>query len=204
MATPNTTDCPPYEAVILAGGQGSRMGHADKGLQLWQGTPLFRHAWRRLQQQSCPPRRVWLSANRNEAIYAASGLAILRDQRDDFAGPLAGIEAALAAIDTDWLLCVPCDMPRLPAQLASRLFAAASDTIHAAYAVAAGQHQPVCCLIHRSQRASLRQALDQQQGKVMRWLDAAGAVPVAFPDAAPFINFNTLADLQDGPSSRHE
>lgn len=38
-------------ALILAGGRGSRMGGADKGLQTFNGTPLALHTLMRLQMQ---------------------------------------------------------------------------------------------------------------------------------------------------------
>lgn len=52
--------------LVLAGGRGTRMGGADKGLQLHRGQPLALHALRRLQPQVSS---TMLSANRNLPIF---------------------------------------------------------------------------------------------------------------------------------------
>ncbi len=57
-------------AVILAGGLARRMGGVDKGLQLYQGVPLFWHCYQRLKNQVA---EVAVNANRNQAIYRQSG-----------------------------------------------------------------------------------------------------------------------------------
>ncbi|MDN3575528.1 molybdenum cofactor guanylyltransferase MobA [Chitinimonas viridis] len=187
----NTTE--PFEAVILAGGQGSRMGGLDKGLVPWQGTPLYQHALSRLAHQSVRPQRVSLSVNRNLADYAASGLPLLGDSRPGHAGPLAGIETALLHSQSDWLLCLPCDMPLLPTELAARLLSAVNGTTLAAYATTAEGPQPVCCLLHRSLCSALSRYLDSGQGRVLGWLNTLPAAAVGFDDSASFANFNTLA-----------
>lgn len=68
-------------AVILAGGKARRMGGVDKGLQLYQGTPLFMHCYRRLRGQVA---EISLNANRNQAVYAQSGLSVFLINRRIF------------------------------------------------------------------------------------------------------------------------
>jgi len=84
-------------AVVLAGGEGRRMGGVDKGLQLLDGSPLARHALQRLQQQTLgAPRTLAINANRNQALYASWGVLVWTDAVGGFAGPLAGFHTALA------------------------------------------------------------------------------------------------------------
>lgn len=104
--------------LILAGGRGQRMGGRDKGLQPFQGEPLAAHVLRRLQPQVG---RVLISANRHADAYAALGAPVIGDTLADFPGPLAGMLAGLQAIETDYLLTVPCDSPYLADDLAVRL-----------------------------------------------------------------------------------
>ena len=85
--------------LILAGGQGRRMGGIDKGLKHFLGTPLALHALRRLSPQAG---RVAISANRNLATYEAMGVPAWPDPSNEtwideavndpgpLAGPLAG------------------------------------------------------------------------------------------------------------------
>ena len=48
--------------VVLAGGRGTRMGGVDKGLQLYNGTPLAKHAIQELRPQVG---NIIINANRN-------------------------------------------------------------------------------------------------------------------------------------------
>jgi CTP:molybdopterin cytidylyltransferase MocA len=108
--------------VILAGGLGRRMGGVDKGMQLLDGRPLAAHVADRLAPQVD---RLLINANRSQAAYAALGYPVFADEIPDFAGPLAGLHAALAASQTSLVVTAPCDSPFLPADLVGRLRGAA-------------------------------------------------------------------------------
>ena len=54
---------------ILAGGQATRMGGADKGLQILHGQPLYRHIAQKLAPQVDS---ILISANRNLEQYRQS------------------------------------------------------------------------------------------------------------------------------------
>ncbi len=73
-------------AVILAGGHGSRMGGADKGLIDYQGRPLVEWGLAALAPQVG---EIVISANRNIERYAAYGYRVLPDTLPDYPGPLA-------------------------------------------------------------------------------------------------------------------
>ena len=128
-------------ALVLAGGRGSRMGGVDKGLQGFRGLPLALHALQRLQPQVG---RVMISANRNLPAYEAFGVPVWPDGLADHAGPLAGFLTALEHCTTPWLLTVPCDSPRFPADLAARLAAGAQGETAKrwGWAGADGRHDP--------------------------------------------------------------
>ena len=77
--------------MILAGGRGTRMGGADKGLLELAGRPLVAHLLEALRPQVAT---VLISANRNTEVYARFGATVVPDPWPDFRGPLAGIAAA--------------------------------------------------------------------------------------------------------------
>ncbi|MGH3851395.1 MAG: NTP transferase domain-containing protein, partial [Pseudonocardiaceae bacterium] len=79
--------------LILAGGQGSRMGHVDKGLQAFRGKPMVAHVLARFAPQV---NEVLINANRNLEQYARLGYRVVADEIGGFAGPLAGLERGLA------------------------------------------------------------------------------------------------------------
>lgn len=178
--------------VILAGGKGSRMNGEDKGLVDFRGEPLYQHVLARLQPQVT---EVMISANRNGDCYQKSGCRVLPDSFPGFAGPLAGMLAALQHITTDWAVFASCDTPFLPLNLVEQLWNGKSDA-KAAWACSNGRHHPVHAIIHRDRAEMLEHYLQRGERKLMFLLKEVGGVPVDFdlPDA--FINMNTPEDLQ--------
>ena len=121
------TPQPPLQditAAILAGGRGTRLGGADKGLEKLSGRPLVAHIIAALVPQ-CGT--LLINANRNQPRYAAFGYPVVNDDNDDYLGPLAGMLSVLRAARTRHVLCVPCDAPLLPADLTTRLWRALTD-----------------------------------------------------------------------------
>jgi molybdopterin-guanine dinucleotide biosynthesis protein A len=177
--------------LILAGGRGSRVGGADKGLLEWQGRPLVAHVAARLRPQV---EALWIVANRNTAAYAVHADRVLADARPGFHGPLEGLATALAACGHEWLLCAPVDVPGLPGDLATRLHAAAVAQGSDLAVAHDGRHRQVLCLLARSSLAgAARDALARGDAAVHSWQDACGVVEVDFSDQADaFANLNVL------------
>ena len=180
--------------VVLAGGQGSRMGGVDKGLQPFRGKPMVAHALERLAPQVA---EILINANRNPQAYAQLGHRVVADEIEGFAGPLAGFERGLAHARTELVVTVPCDSPFLPADLVSRLRAALeAEGADLAVAKTGTQAHPVFSLMRRGVHGSLRDFLASGQRKIDRWYAALRVVEVAFDDEAEaFLNINTRDEL---------
>lgn len=189
--------------LVLAGGQGSRMGGVDKGLQEWHGVPLAQRALERLRPQVGA---LLLSANRHHDVYARWGVPVLADTHAGHAGPLAGFAAGLAACRTPWLLAVPCDAPHFPQDLAARLVQALHGR-GARLAVARAPDaqgrlrvQPVFCLMRSSILRDLLLFLEQGGRQAGRWCALQGAAYADFDTRADspqaFANLNTTAELR--------
>jgi molybdopterin-guanine dinucleotide biosynthesis protein A len=180
--------------VILAGGQGSRMGGVDKGLQAFRGRPMVAHVIERLSPQVD---ELLVNANRNLDQYAAFGHRVIADEIEGFAGPLAGFERGLAHASGALVVTVPCDSPFLPHDLVARL-AAALESRQAEVAVAktGDQAHPVFCLMRREVHAGLTGFLATGQRKIDKWYASLAVAEVSFddePDA--FLNINTREEL---------
>ncbi|MDB5928587.1 MAG: molybdenum cofactor guanylyltransferase [Polaromonas sp.] len=190
--------------VILAGGRGSRMGGADKGLQNFNGVPLALHTLMRLSPQVG---EVMINANRNLAAYESFGAPVWPDSTGlgDYAGPLAGFITALERCETPYLLTVPCDTPLFPHDLVARM-AGAMAREEADFAVAAAREedgqlrpQPVFCLMGTGMLESLARFTQAGGRKIDAWTAQHKTVVVPFDqpgdDAHGFSNANTLAEL---------
>src|ERR1700752_1046352 len=168
--------------VVLAGGQGSRMGGVDKGLQPFRGKPMVAHAIERLAPQVD---ELLINPNRNPEDYARFGHRVIADEIAGFAGPLAGFERGLAHAAGDLVVTVPCDSPVPPADLVARLREARGrEGAYLAVARTDEQAHPVFSLMRRSVLPSLQQFLSAGQRKIDRWYSALKVVEVAFDDEA--------------------
>lgn len=190
--------------VILAGGRGSRMGGADKGLQNFNGVPLALHTQLRLSPQVG---ELLINANRNLAAYESFGVPVWPDAASlgDFAGPLAGFLTGLERSETPLMMTVPCDTPLFPHDLVERLLSALeaedADIAMAAAREEDGQlrPQPVFCLLHTELLESLVRFTASGGRKIDAWTAQHKVALVAFDqpgdDARAFFNANTLAEL---------
>lgn len=100
--------------LILAGGAGSRVGGADKGLLKYAGSTLIEYQIQWIEPQV---NTLLISANRNISQYKNFGYLVLEDNNDGFDGPLYGLLRALENCVTDWLFVQPIDVPHLPGDL---------------------------------------------------------------------------------------
>ena len=180
--------------VVLAGGQGSRMGGVDKGLQPFRGKPMVAHAIERLAPQVD---ELLVNANRNPEAYAGFGHRVIADEIAGFAGPLAGFERGLAHARGALVITVPCDSPFLPLDLVARLRAALeAQDAQIAVARTGDQAHPVFCLMRRDVHGSLQAFLASGQRKIDRWYSELRVAEVAFDDVADaFLNINTREEL---------
>lgn len=193
--------------VIIAGGAGSRVGGADKGLLPLCGRPLVEHVIDRLRPQ-CD--RLLIAANqRNLAEYAAYAPTI-RDAGDGHAGPLAGLVAAFGFLTTNrqalpgWLSSVPVDCPDPPRELVERLRAALQRdaTACCAFVRRAGKPQPLFAMYRIDddpvEWLVSAQAAQREHGSTWRWQAALEAIAVDFDEAdAAFHNLNTPVDFRE-------
>jgi molybdopterin-guanine dinucleotide biosynthesis protein A len=186
---------PGITGVVLAGGQGRRMGSIDKGLVLLDDRPMVAHVLERLRPQVD---EILINANQHHAEYAAFGYPVVADAIGGFAGPLAGLQVALARASFPLLATAPCDSPFLPADLVTRLAAA----LHAAKADLAvartfDQPHPVFALVRREVLPHLGGFLAGGGRKIDAWYATLNTVEVAFDDEAEaFRNINTAAELK--------
>ena len=173
--------------AVLAGGRSSRFG-SDKALALVEGRPLIAHVIAALRPQVA----ALVVCGRDWPGFVA--LTDVPDLGPDLGpgpglGPLAGLCAALIDAERrgfDAVLCAPCDVLDLPADLAQRLSPGP--------AVAIGGR--AVGLWPAGLASALRQRLDTADDRSIRgWLAATGAHEI---DCGPLRNINRPGDLAAG------
>ncbi len=189
--------------LILAGGQGRRMGGVDKGLQAFRGRRLVEHVYERLAPQVGG---IIINANQNQDAYRTLGVRVVGDAIGGFAGPLAGLHAGLSIARRPYVVCVPCDSPLLPEDLVERLYAgieaAAADI---AVPKTGKWQQPVFCLVRAGVLPHLSDYLRGGGRKVDAWYATLRVAEVAFDDEAEaFSNINTSEELKALESAAEE
>jgi molybdenum cofactor guanylyltransferase len=198
-----TTDPAPTVGVLLAGGLARRMGGGDKPLRTIGGRTILEHVIARLEPQCA---ELVLNANGDPARFAGFGLPVVADTVQGFAGPLAGV---LAALDwtaanrpgIEWVLSAATDCPFLPRDLVTRLQRArGEDDAQLAVAASDGQTHPVIGLWSVGLRDELRHALVVEDiRKIDRWTARYRLATVTWPvqPVDPFFNANTTDDLAE-------
>lgn len=176
--------------LILAGGKAERMGGVNKGAQTLFNKPLVEHVIDKLQPQV---KTLFISANQYVEFYEKYGFSIIADERPDFSGPLAGLEAAMKnAIEYDWICCTPVDTPFIPSDLVIKLLSHATNkNANCAMVVHDQIKEPLLCLVHTKLLESLSNFLNEGHHSVGQWLQKENALEVDFKtDKSAFININ--------------
>jgi molybdenum cofactor guanylyltransferase len=190
-----TTSHPKITGVILAGGQGRRMGSVDKGLQVLRDKPMVQWVLERFAPQVD---EVLINANQNIKQYQTLGHQVVPDEIGGYAGPLAGLHRGLSAATHDLIATVPCDSPFLPLDLIARLYAALYEQqADLAVARTGDQPHPVFCLTRKLVLPGLTAFLESGGRKIDAWYAALKVAEVRFDDEAEaFSNINTVQELR--------
>ncbi|MFL1466586.1 molybdenum cofactor guanylyltransferase MobA [Marinobacter sp. HN1S83] len=202
MTMKKQTDQKHIAGLLLAGGEGRRLGGRDKGMVFWQGRPMAAWVHSTLSTVASP---VLISANRSLDDYRqlAPNQVVEDEEAVRGQGPLAGLLTGMkqaAALGADAVLVCPCDTPEITPDVLSHLVSAwrkAPD--NPVIAECEGRAHP----LHGVYPVSLVPLLEKQlhgegNRRVMVFAEAAGVVKVKCESAAEaFKNRNRPEDLED-------
>jgi molybdopterin-guanine dinucleotide biosynthesis protein A len=174
---------------VLAGGRSSRMG-TDKAGLLWNGLSLLVRAVNVVQSTAG---RVAIVGD--PMIHNVPSVPVIAD-RIRGAGPLGGIEAALAWSSAAWNLIVACDMPGLDTKILNALLdrALQPPECDAVIPVSQGIPQPLCAAYHRRALPAVQTALQAGTFKMMEALRPIRVCLIEIESSEPFRNVNTPED----------
>ncbi|MCB5162164.1 molybdenum cofactor guanylyltransferase [Marinomonas algarum] len=183
-------------AAVLAGGKAERMSGHDKGLLLFQHTPMAQWV---AQALLATAGYVFINANRNIDDYAELGFHVIKDDPEyQDKGPLSGLVACLTYAQTSHLMIAPCDTPRISSAAfatlkeASRAFP--DDIVF--LKSASGSHPLHAILPVAPALLALRRFLQEESRcRVMAFYETIGSRSVFWECDAELLNVNTPSEL---------
>ncbi|MCM1982287.1 molybdenum cofactor guanylyltransferase [Lyngbya confervoides] len=201
LSMPDTASLPIATAVILAGGNSSRMG-TDKALLPWQGVPLLRRVYE-VAQRSCHQVKIitpWPDRYRPVVPITAQ---FIPDQYPG-QGPLWALYQALSSLRTEWLLLLACDLPNLEAAVLERWVCALSH-LPADCLAYVPRHpslqvwEALCACYRRSALPSLEAFLGEGGTSFQAWLRTIQVSEILLPPSQSDLlrNLNQPSDLED-------
>ena len=110
--------------VILAGGQSRRFGGGYKTLYKFNNISLLDRILKNFEKLDI---EIVLNVNTNKNEFLKTGLVLIKDEIENFQGPLAGIYSSMRwAIknkkDIEWFFTIPSDTPFLYSDLVNKFF----------------------------------------------------------------------------------
>jgi len=183
-------------AAILAGGHARRMDGCDKSHLRVSGRTILD---RQLEALRGLVSRIWLVGNRHSQTLAAD-VSVLADRVTD-AGPLGGLDAALAAAGDEDVLLLACDMPNVTQPMLRHLISRRFGVDAVVPRTERGYH-PLCAVYAQSCRAPVRRRLETGSLRMQDLLSELRICAVDDVELAAFgggdrllANVNTRADL---------
>ena len=193
-------------AVILAGGRSRRMGAEKALLELGGETVIERLARglgasfdRLIVSVGCEAPSGELAAALARLASGGLDVATVQDRRADSAGPLAGVEAGLEALDRSRAFFVAVDLvdpgEALPARL---LDAASAEDSLGAVPRCGGVIQGACAVYARALLPRVSSLLDGGEARlqVLAGIEGVSVVEVETSAGDVFTAFNTPAEFE--------
>ncbi|MGB5959681.1 MAG: molybdenum cofactor guanylyltransferase [Coleofasciculaceae cyanobacterium] len=188
-------------AIILAGGQSSRMGQ-DKALIAFQGVPLLQQVCEVALKCTAKVYVVTPWQERYQDIIPSACLVIREvtnlseTQRH---GPLVGFAQGLAQIETDWVLLLACDLPHLQVEVLQLWAKELENVPQEAIAFLSKQTkgwEPLCGFYRKECLPKLTEYINAGGRSFQGWLSQHTVQELPVSDTKIFFNCNTPADLQ--------
>jgi molybdenum cofactor guanylyltransferase len=185
-------------ALILAGGQSSRMGR-DKARILWSGLPLLQRVY---QAASTCCSQIYLLTpwpERYQEFLSQSCEFLVETQPGE--GPLVALNQGLLQISQPWTLLLACDMPYLNPLLLQQWVGQLDQLPDSQLALVPqhqGRWQPLCGFYRYQAQPSLQHFIAQGERSLQAWLNQAPvqALPITDTEVKTLWNCNTPEDLE--------
>ena len=186
--------------VILAGGQSRRFGGGYKTLNKFNKISILD---RIIQNFKKLKMEIVLNVNSNEDQFIKTGLHLIKDELENFQGPLAGIYSSMKWVlenrkNIEWIFTSPSDTPFLNKSLVNKFLSTNyNNKTNIVIAKSSNKTHPVIGFWHISLIKSLEEFLAKDNRKIMHWVEGQNYEILNFENKNNFFNINTQADLEE-------
>ena len=186
--------------VILAGGQSRRFGGGYKTLYTFNKISILDRIIQNFKKLEV---EIVLNANSNEDQFLKTGLHLIKDELENFQGPLAGICSSMKWVlenrkNIEWIFTSPSDTPFLNKNLVNKFLSTNyNNKTKIVIAKSSNKTHPVIGFWHISLIKSLEEFLAKENRKIMHWVEGQNYEILNFENKNNFFNINTKADLEE-------
>lgn len=181
--------------AILAGGKSSRMNYNNKAFLSFKEKTFIEH----IINAGKSFKEIIIVANDKE-VYERFNLRVVEDIYKGN-GPLAGIHSALKSSNTDYVLCVACDMPIVSSELLDFLGNYNED-----YEILVPKYkerlQPLCSIYSKNIIGKIEESLIRNENKLQRFIMSSNYKVIEELDnrkfeEEDFLNVNTPIEFDE-------
>ena len=186
--------------VILAGGQSRRFGGGYKTLNKFNNISILDRIIQNFQKLKI---EIVLNVNSNQDQFLKTGFHLIKDELENFQGPLAGIYSSMKWVlknrkNIEWIFTSPSDTPFIDSSLVNKFLKTKYiDETKIILAKSSNKMHPVIGLWHISLFKNLEDFLAKENRKIMLWVEEQNYEFLNFENKNYFFNINTQADLTE-------
>ena len=188
-------------AIVLAGGQSRRMG-TDKALMTIDGVPLISKICH--IAKACSDRVYVVTSwpERYREIIPSDCELIAEVPmagEHQHSGPLVGFAQGLVPVESDWVLLLACDLPKLRADVLQGWVAKLAEVPEQAIALLVRQEwvwEPLCGFYRRSCLPELSQFIQEGGRSFQAFLACQTVAELPLTDPEMLFNCNRPEDLE--------
>jgi len=187
--------------LIMIGGQSRRMGGGIKSFIELDGKSIFDRIITIIKPQI---KKIIISCNTEEPKLKKYQFPIIKDLKEGYLGPLAGIHSGMQWLkknepEVKWLITIPGDTPFIPMDLIFRFKDKMSSDLKIIIAKSQNKTHPIIGAWNTCLFENLEEKLNKGIRKIMSWaeLHPLDFVNYTIKKYDPFFNINTKEDIDE-------